>query len=275
MAYADFADEDLTGVALALPNAVAVRTLSKSWGLAGLRVGFAAGPVTVIDWLRAAGGPYSVSTPSLALAAEWLRLGGDAVADYIRRIRVERTELTQLVHRLRTRRPSRKPTSFSLGFRMPSAVWRLLAEQGIAVRRFPNVAGLADGLRIASPGNKRDFARLTQALIATRERGGGNPMTSRIAEIERKTKETEISGRLALEGGEIEIATGIGFCDHLLAGLAFHAAIGLRTVLPRRFAHRGSSFRRGLRGARWEWHRPSTRRSGRHRAIRLGVRPAG
>ena len=122
LAYADFADEDLTGVALALPNAVAVRMLSKSWGLAGLRVGFAAGPVTVIDWLRAAGGPYSVSTPSLALAAEWLRLGGDAVADYIRRIRVERAELTQLV---RDRRLSAESQANFVFARFPNADARL------------------------------------------------------------------------------------------------------------------------------------------------------
>ena len=36
----------------------------------------------------------------------------------------------------------------------------------------------------------------------------------RTAEIKRKTKETDISLKLTLEGGERKIDTGIGFFDH-------------------------------------------------------------
>src|SRR5262245_523924 len=100
LAYADFADEDLTACALALPNAVAVRSLSKSWGLAGLRVGYAAGPARIIRWLRAAGGPYSVSGPSLALATEWLQQGESAMREYVERIRYERTLLGEVLRGL-------------------------------------------------------------------------------------------------------------------------------------------------------------------------------
>ena len=46
----------------------------------------------------------------------------------------------------------------------------------------------------------------------------------RIAAIHRSTRETRISGRLALDGNrEIRITTGIGFLDHMLTALAFHA----------------------------------------------------
>jgi len=42
--------------------------------------------------------------------------------------------------------------------------------------------------------------------------------------INRTTKETRITGRLDLDGaGEIRIATGLGFLDHMLTVLAFHA----------------------------------------------------
>ena len=37
----------------------------------------------------------------------------------------------------------------------------------------------------------------------------------RTAEIKRKTKETDISLKLTLEGGERRIDTGIGFFDHM------------------------------------------------------------
>jgi imidazoleglycerol phosphate dehydratase HisB len=49
-------------------------------------------------------------------------------------------------------------------------------------------------------------------------------MTRRIEEIQRRTRETDIRVRLAIDGtGRAEVATGIGFLDHLLATLALHA----------------------------------------------------
>ncbi|MCD7927485.1 MAG: imidazoleglycerol-phosphate dehydratase HisB [Oscillospiraceae bacterium] len=50
----------------------------------------------------------------------------------------------------------------------------------------------------------------------------------RAASIERKTKETQISLTLNLEGGEVAVETGIGFFDHMLTALAFYAKFGLK-----------------------------------------------
>ena len=48
-------------------------------------------------------------------------------------------------------------------------------------------------------------------------------MEQRAATIERKTKETDISLAINLDGtGENEIATGIPFFDHMLNGFARH-----------------------------------------------------
>lgn len=49
----------------------------------------------------------------------------------------------------------------------------------------------------------------------------------RCAEISRKTKETDISLSLCLEGGEVSVSTGIGFFEHMLTALAFYAGWGL------------------------------------------------
>lgn len=50
----------------------------------------------------------------------------------------------------------------------------------------------------------------------------------REATIERKTNETQISARLALEGsGQYEVATGIRFLDHMLELFAKHGAFDL------------------------------------------------
>ena len=49
-------------------------------------------------------------------------------------------------------------------------------------------------------------------------------MSDRTAKIDRQTKETTIRGCLELDGKRrISVATGIGFLDHMLTSLAFHA----------------------------------------------------
>jgi len=46
--------------------------------------------------------------------------------------------------------------------------------------------------------------------------------------VERKTRETNIQVSIDLSGGPVDIATGIGFFDHMLTSLAFHAGWGLQ-----------------------------------------------
>jgi imidazoleglycerol phosphate dehydratase HisB len=53
-------------------------------------------------------------------------------------------------------------------------------------------------------------------------------MTSRRADVARKTRETDTSATLTLEGtGDAQVRTGIGFLDHLLTTLACHARFDL------------------------------------------------
>ena len=53
----------------------------------------------------------------------------------------------------------------------------------------------------------------------------------RTASITRTTKETDIALELSLEGGEVQVSTGIGFFDHMLTALAFYAGWGMKLTV--------------------------------------------
>ncbi|MDD6672987.1 MAG: imidazoleglycerol-phosphate dehydratase HisB [Eubacteriales bacterium] len=50
----------------------------------------------------------------------------------------------------------------------------------------------------------------------------------RTSNIQRNTKETKINIELNLDGGEVEVSTGIGFFDHMLTAFGVHGGFGLR-----------------------------------------------
>ena len=50
----------------------------------------------------------------------------------------------------------------------------------------------------------------------------------RTANVTRTTKETDICLELSLDGGKVEVFTGLGFFDHMLTALAFYAGWGLK-----------------------------------------------
>lgn len=49
----------------------------------------------------------------------------------------------------------------------------------------------------------------------------------RTSTIERNTKETQIKIELNLDGGDVEVSTGLGFFDHMLTAFGVHGAFGL------------------------------------------------
>ena len=173
--YVEYADEDLTPGVLELPNVLVLRTFSKALGLAGCRVGYAVGSPYVIGVLRAAGAPYSVAAPSIALALAQLERGEGALRAHVARIRSERD---QLGARLAAAGAGLAPQPSQANFLLVECGARAqpiraaLAERGVVVRDFPGRPGLETSLRITLPGNPADFDRLCAALDAALPPGG-------------------------------------------------------------------------------------------------------
>ncbi len=163
LAYTEFATEDLTGAALDIPNAVIIRTFSKAYGLAGLRIGYAAGPADTIEAMRTVGMPFSCSTLSMNAALAALDMSGSVLAERTRRVREERAKITVLL-RNRGSEVLDSQANFVLArFENAGEVWKQLADRGIRVRRFTNPL-LNDWLRIGCPGETTGLSRLIPAL---------------------------------------------------------------------------------------------------------------
>ena len=71
-AYAEFVGSSLAGLRLAYPRLIVVRTASKAYALAGLRVGFAIARPELVDRINPYRPPGSVSTVSVTVVTEAL-----------------------------------------------------------------------------------------------------------------------------------------------------------------------------------------------------------
>ncbi|PYO89759.1 MAG: hypothetical protein DMD66_04715 [Gemmatimonadetes bacterium] len=164
-AYVEYANYDLTAAVLDIPNVLVLRTLSKAWGLAGCRVGYAVGNADVVAVLRAAGGPYPVAAPSLALAMRQLERGAGPLAAHVARVREERAALTrQLASLGLSPRASQANFVFVECGRRARFCAAGLAALRVLVREFPDRPGIVTALRITLPGEPTAFERLTSAL---------------------------------------------------------------------------------------------------------------
>jgi histidinol-phosphate aminotransferase len=164
LAYTEFADEDLTPIAAALPNSVLIRTFSKAWGCAGLRVGYAIGPRTVINAMRAVASPFPVAGTSLSTIESLLRGETSWITERVARVRRERAELIALLRSLNIETLDSQANFVLCRTVAADAIKTALAEQGIAIRAYSPQSPLASCLRITCPANESDQSRLVAAL---------------------------------------------------------------------------------------------------------------
>ncbi len=132
-----------------LPGLVVVRSLTKTWGLAGLRVGYLLAAPALVEQLAAAQPLWAVSSPALAAAEVCASaLAVDTAEAYARELAADRA---YLLDRLPVEVAGRPASSFVL-IRVPDGlrVRDELRKRGYAVRRGDTFPGLGpDWLRVA------------------------------------------------------------------------------------------------------------------------------
>lgn len=149
-AYADFAGDSMIGQAAASDRLLVVRTLSKAFGLAGLRVGFAVGPPAVVGEIEKSRGPYKVSRAAENAAVRALEDESGWVDEVVRHVRASRE---QLIRELEARALGPLPSAANFvllpaGPRGSVGLTAALREREVAVRPFPELPEVGDAVRI-------------------------------------------------------------------------------------------------------------------------------
>jgi histidinol-phosphate aminotransferase len=198
------------------PNVVVLRTLSKAFGFAALRVGFAVASPEVAQELESRRAPAPIAAPAARIAAAALREPRLDVESTIAERERVRSALLDAGYDC-------PPSAANFVFVRTTdarALTDRLEERGLVVRCF------SEGIR-ATVRSPTDDDVLLRAL------GAEPPPTDgrRVATVVRTTAETALRIGLDLDGeGRARVATGIGFLDHLLALMAFHGGLDLEVV---------------------------------------------
>ena len=148
-AYIEFADSPgCVELARTRSNVLVVRTMSKAFGLAGLRVGYGIGAPEIVREVEKSRGPFKVGAHASLAAQAALREDVDWMRVHARLAREARATLAAaLAQREITALPS--SANFLLAA-MPgaAAVARRMRELGVAVRPFTALRDVGDALRI-------------------------------------------------------------------------------------------------------------------------------
>jgi histidinol-phosphate/aromatic aminotransferase/cobyric acid decarboxylase-like protein/imidazoleglycerol phosphate dehydratase HisB len=215
-AYFEFAGET------ALPliesgDVVVLRTFSKSFALAGARVGYALAAADVAAELGARQSPAPVSSLAAELATAALRDPPD-----VGPVVAERERLAAALRALGLA-PLPSHTNFLYvpvddGLALGDALLR----RGLVVRAY-------EAAIRASVRDAEDDDLLVETLARALDRPAPvAPVGRRRSRVLRATAETRFAVRLALDGAaRVRVATGAGLYDHLLEQLAFHAGFDL------------------------------------------------
>ncbi len=212
-AYVEFGGESVVPLLAELPNVIVLRTLSKAFGFASLRVGYAVASPELAAELDARRAPAPIAGPAARLAAAALRAPRlDIEETVVERERV-RAALLAAGH-------DAPPTATNfVWIRTEGNAGAELERHGLVVRRFP------EGIRVT-------LRRPPENDVLLRALGAEpGPVPGRQAFVVRTTTETALRLTLDLDGGgKARVETGVGFLDHLLTLLAFHAGFDLDLV---------------------------------------------
>lgn len=235
-AYIDFSVRpSLASLVKRYPNLIVLQTLSKAWGMAGLRIGLAVADPAVISLMSKVKYPYNINVVAQKMALMKLDEAAKdkAVAEIVgQRFRLEK-ELRKCPE---VKGIYSSDANFLLvRFDNPDEVYGRLLAGGVIVRNRSKVPGCEGCLRITvgTPAENDRLLRLlaspvTESVEVALRCQGIEKLGERHVRIVRDTKETKITLELDLDSmGSGRISTGLPFFDHMLEQIPNHGGVAL------------------------------------------------
>lgn len=235
-AYIDFSVRpSLASLVKRYPNLIVLQTLSKAWGMAGLRIGLAVADPAVISLMSEVKYPYNINVVAQKMALMKLDEAAKdkAVAEIVgQRFRLEK-ELRKCPE---VKGIYSSDANFLLvRFDNPDEVYGRLLAGGVIVRNRSKVPGCEGCLRITvgTPAENDRLLRLlaspvTEPVEVALRCQGIEKLGERHVRIVRDTKETKITLELDLDSmGSGRISTGLPFFDHMLEQIPNHGGVAL------------------------------------------------
>lgn len=234
-AYIDFSVRpSLTSLVKRYPNLIVLQTLSKAWGMAGLRIGLAIADPAVIALMSKVKYPYNINVLAQKMALMKLDEAAKdkAVAEIVgQRFRLEK----ELAKCPEVKGIYSSDANFLLvRFENPDEVYERLLAGGVIVRNRSKVSGCEGCLRITvgTPVENDRLLRLLSSSVSEPVEAttpGMEILGERHIRIVRNTKETKIALELDLDsiGGSGHISTGLPFFDHMLDQIPNHGGVAL------------------------------------------------
>ena len=167
-AYWEFCGESLVDVLPKHENLVVIRTLSKAFGLAALRTGYAIGDPTVVWEVAKIKLPYNLNAVSQAVGLAALRRR-DEVLQSVELIVNERERLRESLKGLNGTEPLASVTNF-VPIRMdddisPTALVNQLAKQGILIRNLDGVIPQGVQVTVGTPEENDRFVTTLRTCL--------------------------------------------------------------------------------------------------------------
>ncbi len=147
-AYAEFGGESFTDLISTGRPVLVTRTLSKAFGLAGLRVGYGIGSPEIVGEIMKARGPYKVTATSERAAIAALENDQAWVEDRIVDVVTNRTRFRQELALRGLTSLSSSANFVLVPVKNCAAVAEQLRSLGVGVRALPALPGIGDALRI-------------------------------------------------------------------------------------------------------------------------------
>lgn len=159
-AFADADPKDSVAAHAGMDGLLVLKSFGKFFGLAGVRLGFAAGTREMAEVLSAMQGPWAVSGPALAIAAKAYR-DEAAISGMRARMATDRKALEAALKSASLQLLGGTDLFVLARHFQAAHIWREMAARHILVRKFEHAA---DWLRFGLPKGAAELARLNLAL---------------------------------------------------------------------------------------------------------------